>query len=78
MGLCGSRISLKMAAYLDRRLEIRTVFMGGKIMLNVTLDEIYDALDDLGIEPTQRISTLIQALDDDESLEDGEDDDSED
>lgn len=44
-------------------------------MSHLTLDEIYDALDDLGIEPTQRISTLIQALDDDESLGDDEDDD---
>lgn len=41
--------------------------------MNIDLDAIYDLLDDLGLEPSQRISTLIAALEDEESSESQDD-----
>jgi hypothetical protein len=37
--------------------------------MGISADELYDLLDDLGLEPTQRISTLITSVEDDEMAE---------
>lgn len=37
--------------------------------MSISSDDLYDILDDLGLEPSQRISTLIEALEDDELAE---------
>jgi hypothetical protein len=37
--------------------------------MSISSDDLYDILDDLGLEPTQRISTLIRSLEDDEMAE---------
>jgi hypothetical protein len=41
-------------------------------MPNIDAEDLYDILDDLDLEPTQRISTLISALEEGSESEDGD------